>query len=77
MLPPIHFILFVINFGQVVLDFLEVDDEDTIPNIVLLTGLLNIVNILNFLVLNLDFILKDHSRENDIYKLIKLCDQYR
>ena len=78
MVPPIHFIIFVLNFSQLVLEYLDnIEDVDRIPNIILLTGLINIINILNLIVQNLDLIMIDDRRENDIYKLIRLCDQYR
>ena len=77
MLPPINFILYIINLFISIIDNLDIIDDHEIPNILMLTGLINIVNMLSLIIQNLDIILTDDRRENDIYKLIRLCDQYR
>ena len=77
MIPQITFLLPLINFLETAVHFLSIQEDDEILNIHLLINCINIISIIANVVIQLDLFIDENNRDNDIYKLLKLCDDYR
>ena len=79
MLPNIFFILPVLELLECADLFLnyDFDDDDHDDNIFQILGFINIIPLLLDVLINMFEVTKDNSRENDAYKLIRFCANYR